>query len=598
MRNEKIDKPKNLKKSLVDLLKYCKKHIVSIVVAIACAVGSTVIALFGPDKVGQLSTLISEGMFAEGGIDMQAIGHIARILIIIYCVSFILSYLEGFLISSATQKVSKRLRGDICKKINRLPLKYLDSNSHGDILSRVTNDVDTVANNLSNSVTNFFACLVLVVGSAIMMFLSNWIMALAAIASAFVGLILMGLIMKKSQKYFVAQQKTLGTLNGKIEEIYTGQTIVNAFNGNEEVKAEFNEINSKLKTATWKSQFFSGIMHPLMGFVSNLSFVVVCVVGAVLCNAGIVEFSAIVSFMIYIELFTSPLSQLAQIATSFQSAAAAGERVFEFLNEKELEDESQKTEVLKTVTGKVEFKNVVFGYDKNKTIIHNFSAKVNPGDKVAIVGPTGAGKTTIVNLLMRFYEIDEGEILIDDVSISNLTRENIHSLFGMVLQDTWLFGGTILDNVKYSKTDVSREEVQKACEIVGIDHFIKTLPQGYDTVLSDNTTISAGQKQLLTIARAMIENAPMLILDEATSSVDTRTEQLIQKAMDKLTKGRTSFVIAHRLSTIKNANLILVMKDGNIIESGNHKSLIKNGGFYKELYESQFSSNASEVVED
>ena len=499
--------------------------------------------------------------------------------------------------ATVTQKVSKRLRGDICHKINKLPLKYLDGHSHGDILSRVTNDVDTISQSLNNSVASLVTSLAMLFGCTIMMFLTNWIMALSAIVSALIGFSVMGVIMMKSQKYFKAQQDSLGDLNGQVEENYTGHNIVKAFNGEKQEEQAFSKLNKKLYTNSWKSQFFSGIMQPLMSFVGNLSFVVVCVVGAVLCSNGIIEFGVIVSFMIYIRLFTSPLSQLAQIATTLQSTAAASERVFEFLEEKELEDESSKTLVLENVVGKVEFKNVVFGYDEGKTIIHNFSAKVKPGDKVAIVGPTGAGKTTMVNLLMRFYEIDSGEILIDDVPISNLTRENIHKLFGMVLQDTWLFEGTIRDNIRYSKLDATDEEIENACKVVGIDHFIRTLPEGYNTVFSDNTSISVGQKQLLTIARAMVENAPMLILDEATSSVDTRTEQLIQTAMDKLTKGRTTFVIAHRLSTIKNANLILVMKDGNIIEKGTHRTLMKQGGFYKDLYESQFTSKHAEVIE-
>ena len=596
-KGQSFDRAKDFKKSIKKLIIYCKKYVWAIVVALVLALAGTVLSLIGPNKVGDLSNIIKEGMFAETGIDMAAITKIGLTLVTIYCLSAIFSYVTSFIMATVTQKVSKRLRGDICHKINKLPLKFLDGHSHGDILSRVTNDVDTISQSLNNSVASLVTSLAMLFGCTIMMFLTNWIMALSAIVSALIGFSVMGVIMMKSQKYFKAQQDSLGDLNGQVEENYTGHNIVKAFNGEKQEEQAFSKLNKKLYTNSWKSQFFSGIMQPLMSFVGNLSFVVVCVVGAVLCSNGIIEFGVIVSFMIYIRLFISPLSQLAQIATTLQSTAAASERVFEFLEEKELEDESSKTLVLENVVGKVEFKNVVFGYDEGKTIIHNFSAKVKPGDKVAIVGPTGAGKTTMVNLLMRFYEIDSGEILIDDVPISSLTRENIHKLFGMVLQDTWLFEGTIRDNIRYSKLDATDEEIENACKVVGIDHFIRTLPEGYNTVFSDNTSISVGQKQLLTIARAMVENAPMLILDEATSSVDTRTEQLIQTAMDKLTKGRTTFVIAHRLSTIKNANLILVMKDGNIIEKGTHRTLMKQGGFYKDLYESQFTSKHAEVIE-
>ena len=584
-------------KALGKLFKYCKKNIIAIVIALALALAGTVLSLFGPNKIGDLSNIISQGMFTPTGINMDLLFTVIRTLIIIYCLSVVFSYVQSFIMTTVTNKISKRLRGDICKKINRLPLKYLDSHSHGDVLSRVTNDVDTISHSLDHSITTLITSTAMLFGSTIMMFITNWIMALSAIVSSLAGFSVMGLIMSKSQKYFKAQQESLGNLNGKIEENYSGQTVVNAFNGIDQEKEEFSVLNKKLATNTWKSQFFSGIMQPLMHFVGNFSFVVVCVVGAILCNSNIIDFGVIVSFMIYIRLFTNPLSQIAQVATTLQSASAASDRVFEFLEEKEIEDESEKTLKLENVKGKVEFKNVVFGYDEGKTIIKDFSATVKPGNKVAIVGPTGAGKTTLVNLLMRFYEINSGEILIDDVPVSSLTRDNIHNLFGMVLQDTWLFEATVKDNIKYSKTEVSDEDVEKACKVVGVDHFIRTLPHGYNTILDDSTSISIGQKQLLTIARAMVEDAPMLILDEATSSVDTRTEQLIQSAMDKLTKGRTTFVIAHRLSTIKNANLILVMKDGNIIESGTHKDLIKQGGFYKNLYESQFTKQNSEVIE-
>lgn len=593
-----FDKAKNFKQAIKKLFIFCKKYILAIIVALVLAIAGSVLSLIGPNKIGDLSNIIANGMFSTTGIDMNAITKIGLTLVTIYCLSAVFSYVQSFIMATITQKISKKLRNDISHKINKLPLKYLDSHSHGDILSRVTNDVDTIAQSLSNSVSNLVTSLTMLFGCVIMMFLTNWIMAISAIGAALIGFSVMGIIMSKSQKYFKAQQDNLGELNGKIEESYTGHSIVKSFNGEKHEKEVFQQINHKLYINSWKSQFFSGIMQPLMSFVGNLSFVIVCIVGAVLCSKSIIEFGVIVSFMIYIRLFTSPLSQLAQIATTFQSTAAASERVFEFLEEKELEDESNKKLKLKKVLGKVEFKNITFGYDKDKIIIKNFSANVKPGNKVAIVGPTGAGKTTIVNLLMKFYEIDNGDILIDDISIKDLTRENIHNIFGMVLQDTWLFEGSIKDNIKYSKLKVSDKQVEKVCKIVGVDHFIKTLPNGYNTIINEGTTISVGQKQLLTIARAMIENAPMLILDEATSSVDTRTEQLIQKAMDKLTKNRTTFVIAHRLSTIKNADLILVMKDGNIIEKGTHKSLMLQNGFYKDLYESQFTSKHSEVIEN
>ena len=598
MKQRNFDKSTNFKKSFAELFRYIKKYIWAIIVALLLAVAGTVLSLIGPNKVGDLSDLIAEGMFTPGGINLNAVNQIAYTLVIIYLLSVVFNYIQAFIMTTVTQRVSKKLRGDICTKINKLPLKYLDSHAHGDILSRVTNDVDTIGDSLNKSVTSLVTSFTMIFGCIIMMMITNWIMALSAIGATVIGFVLMGLIMSKSQKYFKAQQQTLGELNGKIEESYTGHSVVKAFNGEQDEKENFEKTNMVLYANAWKSQFFSGIMQPLMGFVGNFSFVIVCVVGAVLCSNGVIDFGVIVSFMIYIRLFTSPLGQLAQVATTLQSTVAASERVFEFLGEKEMEDESHKQTVLDNVKGKVEFRNVVFGYDEGKTIIHDFSAKIKSGDKVAIVGPTGAGKTTLVNLLMRFYEIDSGEILIDDVPISSLTRDNIHRLFGMVLQDTWLFEGTIKENLKYNKQDISDSEIERACKISGVDHFVRTLPEGYGTVLSDATSISVGQKQLLTIARAMVENAPMLILDEATSSVDTRTEKLIQKAMDNLTKGRTTFVIAHRLSTIKNANLILVMKDGNIIEKGTHKALMKQGGFYKDLYESQFSSKFSEAVED
>jgi len=525
-----------------------------------------------------------------GEIDITAIGKIGLFLAILYGLSFIFNYIQAFIMATITQRVSKRLRSDISNKIDRLPLKYFDSTTYGDVLSRVTNDVDMIGQSLNQSIGSLVSAGVMFFGSLIMMFYINITMALSAIAATFVGFVFMSFIISKSRKYFVRQQQDLGRINGHIEEIYSGHNVMKVYNGEKAATQEFNEINESLFNSAWRAQFMSGMMMPLMIFIGNLGYVVVCVVGAALAVKGSITFGVIVSFMVYIRLFTQPLSQLAQAATSLQSTAAASERVFEFLQEEELKDESDKKVTLnaKDVNGNVEFKNVKFGYSNEKIIIKDFSAHIKAGQKVAIVGPTGAGKTTLVNLLMRFYEVDSGEIMIEDVSTKSITRKNVHDLFCMVLQDTWLFEGTIKENIIYNKDHVTDEEVVAACKAVGLHHFIKTLPKGYDTVLNDNTSLSVGQKQLITIARAMVKKAPLLILDEATSSVDTRTEALIQKAMDKLMVGRTSFVIAHRLSTIKNADLILVMKDGDIIESGNHEELIAEKGFYADLYNSQF----------
>lgn len=582
-------KSKNFKKAWGDLLNYCKKFYGVIVISTLFAIGGTVLTLIGPNKVGDLTNIITSGMFSPNNIDLSAVVNLSIILIIIYVLSSILSYLQGYLMAGATQKISKNLRGDISKKINKLPLKFLDSTSTGDILSRVTNDVGTISQSLFDSTASLIGNIVLLLGSVLMMFLTNWIMAIASICASLIGFFIMFLIIKKSQKYFIMQQQLLGDLNGHIEESYTGHNTIKCYNGEQFVKEKFAKTNNKLYLCAWKSQFFSGLMMPLMDFVGNFGFVVVCVLGAVLCSNNSIEFGVIVSFMIYIRLFMQPLSQIAQAATNLQSTAAASERVFEFLNEQEQPDESNVEFKLENIQGNVEFQNVKFGYDKDKIIIKDFSATVKSGQKVAIVGPTGAGKTTMVNLLMKFYQVDSGEILIDNIPISKVSRENVHKIFSMVLQDTWIFEGTIKENIVYAKENVTDEQVENACKAVGLDHFIKTLPKGYNTVLNDETAISSGQKQLLTIARAMVQNSPMLILDEATSSVDTRTEIQIQKAMDKLTKNRTSFVIAHRLSTIKNADLILVMKDGNVIEKGTHAKLMKEKGFYYNLYNSQFT---------
>lgn len=524
--------------------------------------------------------------------DMAKVESIALFLCIMYLVSSLFSYIQGYLMTTVSNGFAKDLRSRISKKINTLPLKYFDQHETGDVLSRITNDVDTIAQNLNQSLGTLVSSITLFIGSIIMMFITNWIMAISAILASLIGFGLMGSILGKSQKYFVQRQKELGNLNGYIEEVYSGHNVVKAYNGDKESNAEFDKLNSKLYECNRKSQFLSGLMPPIMGFIGNFGYVVVCVVGALLVTNNVITFGVIVAFMIYVRLFTNPLSQIAQAMTSLQSTAAASERVFEFLDEKEMTSESNLVKHLdkSKVKGKIEFKNVKFGYDKNRVIIKDFSCVAEPGQKIAIVGPTGAGKTTMVNLLMKFYEINSGDILIDGVSTKKLTRENIHDLFIMVLQDTWLFDGSVRDNIRFNKESVSDQEIWKACRTVGVDHFIKTLPGGLDAMLDDSDSVSQGQKQLMTIARGMIKDAPFLILDEATSSVDTRTEELVQKAMDKLTHGRTSFIIAHRLSTIKNADLILVMKDGNIIEQGNHEELIKKNGFYADLYNSQFEN--------
>ncbi len=579
-------KPKNFKKALITLAGYIKKFMPLIIIALVLEVVGVVFVLIGPGKIKEITEIIQAGIFS--GIDLKAVKSIAYLLLTLYSLNAIFGYLQAYIMNIVTQKTTKKMRTEISQKINKLPLKYLDSTTSGDVLSRVTNDIDTVSSTLKDGITTLIASVVLLLGSTLMMFITNYIMALTAIASSIVGFVLMILIMKKSQKYFIAQQLSLGKLNGHIEEIYSGHEIVKVYNAQVKTKQQFDDINNDLYHSAWKSQFLSGLMMPIMHFVGNLGYVAVCVVGAVLTMNGIISFGVIVAFMIYIRLFTRPLSQIAQTFNKLQSTAAASERVFEFLSESELEDESNKNLIIKNIKGEVEFRNVRFGYVEDQIVINNFSAKIKPGQKVAIVGPTGAGKTTIVNLLMRFYEINHGDILIDGVSIKDMKREAVHNLFSMVLQDTWLFEGSVKDNIAYSKTNATDEEIIQAAEMCGIDHFIKTLPKGYETILDDSTSISAGQKQLLTIARAMVKDSLMLILDEATISVDMRTEILIQEAMEKLTKGRTSFVIAHRLSTIKNSDVILAMKDGDIVEMGNNDELIKQNGFYADLYNSQF----------
>lgn len=579
-------KTTNLKKSIGALIKYSLKYAVLFIFAISIAFISTILSLIGPNKLKEMTNIIEEGIIT--GINLEAIRNIGFFLILIYSLSAIFSYLQGFIMATITQRLSKNLRSDIAAKINKLPLKYFDNTTYGDVLSRVTNDVDTISMTLNQSVVSLVTAFTMFFGSLVMMLFINWRMALVAVASTIIGFVLMSIIMSRSQKFFIKQQKDLGAINGHIEEIYSGHNIIKAYNGEQAAIAKFSEINDSLYESAWKSQFFSGLMMPIMHFIGNFGYVAVSVVGAVLVMNNMTSFGVIVAFMFYIRYFTNPLSQIAQAATRLQSAAAASDRVFSFLNEEELEDESAKTKVLKNVKGDIEFQNIHFGYTKDKEVIHNFSLKAKAGDKIAIVGPTGAGKTTLVNLLMRFYEVNAGDIKIDGISIKEITRENVHELFSMVLQDTWLFEGTIKENIVYSKKGVTDEEIIKSCKIVGIDHFIRTLPKGYDTVLNDKANLSQGQKQLITIARAMVQNSPLLILDEATSSVDTRTEILIQEAMDKLMAGRTSFIIAHRLSTIRNADLILVMNEGQIVESGKHEELMLKNGFYAQLYNSQF----------
>jgi len=584
------EKAKDFRKTIGKLIAYMKPYLPAVIIALLLAVTGTVFNIIGPNQLSKITDLITAGM--RTGIDLSAVGSIGLVLAVLYALGFLFNYVQGFILATVTQRVSKKMRTDIMQKIDRLPLKYFDSTSYGDILSRVTNDVDTIGQTLNQSTGTLVTAITMFLGTLIMMFSLNVILALSALASTMIGFMLMMVMMSKSQKYFTAQQRELGKINGHIEEIYAGHNVVKVYNGEKNARATMHEINEKLYDSAWKSQFMSGVMPPLMNLIGNLGYVVVCVVGAVLTINGSITFGVIVAFMIYIRLFTQPLSQMAQAATNLQSAAAAGERVFEFLEESELADESAKTMTLTDVKGNVEFENVTFGYSKDKVIIHNFSASVKAGQKIAIVGPTGAGKTTMVNLLMRFYETGGGDIRIDGIPIRSLTRENIHQLFCMVLQDTWMFEGTVKENIVYNKKNITEEQIITVCKAAGVDHFIRTLPQGYDTILDDKANLSVGQRQLLTIARAMIENAPMLILDEATSSVDTRTEVLIQEAMDQLMAGRTSFVIAHRLSTIRNADMILVMKDGDIVESGKHEELLAQNGFYAELYNSQFESVA------
>ena len=576
-------KETNLKQSLLKLFNYINRYLPLIIPALILAIISSIVSIIGPDKLSDITDEITKGLIT--GINLDKVKEIGIFLITIYSLGAIFSYIQGFIMAIVTNRCAKKLRTEISDKINKLPLKYFDKNSYGDVLSRVTNDVDTIAQSLNQSLGNLVSATTLFIGAIIMMFVTNITMAITAILASLIGFIIMSLILKNSQKYFNEQQKQLGSLNGHIEEVYSGHNIVKVYNAMNEEEQEFDKINEELYKSNRKSQFLSGLMPPIMSFIGNFGYVAVCVVGALLVMNNKITFGVIVAFMIYIRLFTNPLTQIAQALTSLQSTGAASERVFTFLEEPEMPKETNKKVLNKeNAKGNIEFKNIEFGYDEDKTIIKNFSAKAKAGNKIAIVGPTGAGKTTMVNLLMKFYDIKKGDIIIDRISIHDLTRENVHDLFTMVLQDAWVFNGTINENIKYNNTKIPNEKVQEVCKIVGLDHYIKTLSKGYDTVLNEVESLSGGQKQLLTIARAMLEEKPFLILDEATSSVDTRTEELVQDAMDKLTNGKTSFIIAHRLSTIKNADLILVMKEGNIIEQGNHEELLKQKGFYADLY--------------
>ena len=641
----KMEKSKDFAGSIKKIIKSLSRWHMAIIVSIVLAIISAVLFLIAPNKLSTLADYITEGItpnvteeriteimqnsnipmedkeklitvMTESSqetdneailakidelpesiyneikpvMNMSKIKKISLLLASLYIISSIFGYIEQLIMANVSNNYSKNTRKSITKKINKLPLKYFDQHETGDILSRITNDVDTISQGMNQSLATLVTSITLFIGSIIMMFVTNYIMAITGIIASIIGFVLMFIVLSKSQKYFVKRQEELGKLNGYIEEIYSAHNVVLTYNGVDITNNKFDKLNSKLYTCSRKSQFLSGIMQPMMGFVGNLGYVAVCVVGAILVINNDISFGVIVAFMIYVRMFTNPLSQIAQSFTSLQSIAAAGERVFEFLEETEMPKEEFPQNKLTSdkIKGQIEFKNINFGYDDDKIVINNFNAIAKPGQKIAIVGPTGAGKTTMVNLLMKFYDIKSGDILIDGISTKEITREDIHKLFIMVLQDTWLFDGTIKENIKFNKPHVTDEQIWNACDTVGISHFIKTLPGGLDSHIGDNDNISQGQKQLITIARGMIEDAPFLILDEATSNVDTRTEELVAKAMDKLTEGRTSFIIAHRLSTIKNADLILVMKDGSIIEQGTHNELMKQNGFYKELYNSQF----------
>ena len=585
MKRNENNRIRSLKKSA----DYLKKSVIWVVVALILAAASAIITIIGPDKVGEIANVISDGLLGE--IDLAAITKIGATLVCLYCLSAAFSFLQNYIMAVVTLKMSYRLRGELSEKINTVPLKYFNTTSQGDILSRITNDVSTLQQGLTNSLPTIIGATAQFVGCLIMMFITEWRLALISLGVTFIGMIITVLIMKRSQKYFADRQRCLGALNGYIEESYSGHETIKLSEAERQVNKAFDKLNIDVYNANWKSQFLSGIMQPLMSVISNVAYVAVCVVGSILAVNGKINFGVIVSFILYVRLFTSPLTQIAQGLTNLQTASASAGRIFDFLESEDMPDESDKTAELTCVKGNVEFKDVRFAYPDtpDKIIIKDFSASVKSGQKVAIVGPTGAGKTTMVNLLMRFFDINGGDITIDGISINDMKRENDHNLFSMVLQDTWLFEGTLRENLVYNMSGVTDEDLERVCKACGLDKFVRSLPSGFDTELSESSSISAGQKQLITIARAMLQNSPMLILDEATSSVDTRTELVIQRAMDELTKGRTSFVIAHRLSTIKNADLILVMNEGDVIEKGTHDELMQKGGFYSTLYNSQFA---------
>lgn len=580
------EKPKNVKNSMLELLRYLKPWYKLIIISLIFSLVGTFLTIIAPDKLADLTNNISDGL--QTGIDMDLIIKSILIILAIYISANLVTCAASYIMITVMQKLAWSMRTSISQKINRLPLKFFDKTTVGDVLSRITNDVDTISSALNSSITTLVQAVVQFVGVTIIMFATSGRLALTAIGSSILGFVLMFFIVARSRKYFRRQQQNLGDMNGHVEEMYSGHNIVRAYGAIGQSKAEFDRINDNLYDSAWKSQFFGGLLMPLMGFVGSLGYVAVCVVGAALTMDGSISFGTVVAFISYVKLFTNPLSQISQAVNSLMSAGAAGERVFGFLGEKEMPDDSGCTEHIDHVSGKVEFEHVRFGYDEDKPVINDFSADIEPGQKVAIVGYTGAGKTTMVNLLMRFYELWSGQIKIDGVPVSEMRRSDVRAMFGMVLQDTWLFDGTYRENIAYGKEGVTDEQIEAACKLVGMDHYIRILPKGYDTELNDRSSLSAGQRQLLTIARAMVENAPMIILDEATSSVDTRTEILVQNAMDRLTRGRTSFVIAHRLSTIRDADLILVMDKGDVVESGTHKELLEKGGLYKELYTSQF----------
>lgn len=585
MKRNENSRIRSLKKSA----DYLKKSVIWVVVALILAAASAIITIIGPDKVGEIANVISDGLLGE--IDLASIAKIGATLVCLYCLSAAFSFLQNYIMAVVTLKMSYRLRGELSEKINTVPLKYFNTTSQGDILSRITNDVSTLQQGLTNSLPTIIGASAQFIGCLIMMFVTEWRLALISLGVTFIGMIVTVLIMKRSQKYFADRQRCLGALNGYIEESYSGHETIKLSEAERQVNKAFDKLNIDVYNANWKSQFLSGIMQPLMSVISNVAYVAVCVVGSILAVNGKINFGVIVSFILYVRLFTSPLTQIAQGLTNLQTASASAGRIFDFLESEDMPDESDKTAELTCVKGNVEFKDVRFAYPDtpDKIIIKDFSASVKSGQKVAIVGPTGAGKTTMVNLLMRFFDINGGDITIDGVSINDMKRENDHNLFSMVLQDTWLFEGTLRENLVYNMSGVTDEDLERVCRACGLDKFVRSLPGGFDTELSESSSISAGQKQLITIARAMLQNSPMLILDEATSSVDTRTELVIQRAMDELTKSRTSFVIAHRLSTIKNADLILVMNEGDVIEKGTHDELMEKGGFYSTLYNSQFA---------